>query len=461
MNDERFCELVEGYADRTLDDEASKELLMAFAADADLKTRFLDEVRLQNSLHGLPLLDEADRRVKDVLQCILPNKSSHDVSAAVLSALRASNSGKPWYLAAKAMAASFAVVAVIAIVVFAWSRRGVEVEVVQTLGAVSEEWVIGQKKRLRHFSLVRGSVQLRLSSGVLLDVSAPMEMTLVNDMHVQVLSGRITADVGDDRKGFVMETPQARVVDLGTRFGVDASDASLTSVLVFQGQVEVYEKGATQPVALLNTGEGLRLDNHRRASRIVSVSGTDAVNGWTATTPPAASALIAAVRDTMAANDEAAKKWPSLRNFYRIVPGGMREGALAFADAPDEWSDVPASLMGADQVRTFAVDGFNWFMKLTIEVTRPVELFVLVDQRNPVPEWVNSDFTDAGETITLNLKPSQANGQVAKRLPFSIWKRAVHTAGEVTLGAPYPNPPADKKSFSPNRMFGVAAKALP
>jgi ferric-dicitrate binding protein FerR (iron transport regulator) len=452
---------VEGYADRTLDDEASKELLMAFAADADLKTRFLDEVRLQNSLHGLPLLDEADRRVKDVLQCILPNKSSHDVSAAVLSALRASNSGKPWYLAAKAMAASFAVVAVIAIVVFAWSRRGVEVEVVQTLGAVSEEWVIGQKKRLRHFSLVRGSVQLRLSSGVLLDVSAPMEMTLVNDMHVQVLSGRITADVGDDRKGFVMETPQARVVDLGTRFGVDASDASLTSVLVFQGQVEVYEKGATQPVALLNTGEGLRLDNHRRASRIVSVSGTDAVNGWTATTPPAASALIAAVRDTMAANDEAAKKWPSLRNFYRIVPGGMREGALAFADAPDEWSDVPASLMGADQVRTFAVDGFNWFMKLTIEVTRPVELFVLVDQRNPVPEWVNSDFTDAGETITLNLKPSQANGQVAKRLPFSIWKRAVHTAGEVTLGAPYPNPPADKKSFSPNRMFGVAAKALP
>ena len=35
------------------------------------------------------------------------------------------------------------------------------------------------------------------------------------------------------------------------------------------------------------------------------------------------------------------------------------------------------------------------------------------------------------------------------------------TAGEVTLGAPYPNPPVDKKSFSPNRMFGVAAKALP
>jgi len=357
--------------------------------------------------------------------------------------------------------AAAAAIVVIGLLAFGWSRRGVEIEVVQTSGGVSGEWVVGHMARLNHVVLIRGSVQMRLSSGVLLDVAAPVEMTLVDDMHVQVLSGRITADVGADGKGFVIETPQARVVDLGTRFGVDASDAAQTSVLVFQGQVEVYEKGASERVALLNAGEGLRLDNHRRASRIVSVSGTDAANGWTATTPPAASALISAVRDSMAASEEAAKKWPSLRNFYRIVPGGLRDGTLAFSDAADEWSDVPARLVGADQVRTFAVDGFNWFMKLTIEVTRPVELFVLVDQRNPVPEWVSADFTDTGETITLNFKPSQAKGQVAKRLPYSIWKRAVHTAGEVTLGPPYPNPPADKKSFSPNRMFGVAAKALP
>jgi len=337
----------------------------------------------------------------------------------------------------------------------------VAVEVVKTSGAVSDEWVAGKKIRLNHCTLVRGGVQMRLSSGVLLDVIAPMEMTLLNDMHVQVLSGRITADVGEEGKGFVIETPQARVVDLGTRFGVDASDAAQTSVLVFQGQVEVYEKGATQPLALLNTGEGLRLDNHRRASRIVSVSGTDEAHGWTANKAPAASALISIVRDSMKADDEAAKKWPSLRNFYRIVPGGLREGALAFSDVADEWSDVPAGLVGADQVRTFAVDGFNYFMKLTIEVSQPVELFVFVDQRNPVPEWVRTEFTSTGETITLNIKPARANGRVAKQLPYSIWKRMVRTPGEVTLGAPYENPPADKKSFNPNRMFGVAAKALP
>ena len=97
MNDERFNELLEGYADGTLDDEASRELLTAFAADAELKARFVNELRLQNSLRGLPLLDEADRRAQDVMQCILPHKTSHDVSAAVLSALKPSPTSWRWY----------------------------------------------------------------------------------------------------------------------------------------------------------------------------------------------------------------------------------------------------------------------------------------------------------------------------------------------------------------------------
>jgi anti-sigma factor RsiW len=42
MNDERFNELLEAYADGTLNDDTSRELLTAFATDADLKARFLD-----------------------------------------------------------------------------------------------------------------------------------------------------------------------------------------------------------------------------------------------------------------------------------------------------------------------------------------------------------------------------------------------------------------------------------
>ncbi len=428
-------ELIQRYLHGEATDVELAELDRLLASDRDLRRKLIAETGIDAGLC------EIARERASQPSVVVPRRSV--------------------WLSWRSLTAAAAAVVVFGLLAFGWARRGVEVEVVETSDGISGDWVVGHKARLNHVALVRGSVQIRLSSGVLLDVSAPIEMNLIDAMHVRVLSGRVTADVGEHGKGFVIETPQARVVDLGTRFGVDASDVAQTSVLVFQGQVEVYEKGSAQRVALLNTGEGLRLDNNRRVSRIVSVSGTDGANGWTANAPPASSALISAVRDSMTANDEAAKKWPSLRNFYRIVPGGLLDGALAFSDVADEWSDVPAGLVGADQVRTFAVDGFNWFMKLTIEVSRPVELFVFVDQRNPVPEWVSTDFTDSGETITLNFKPPQWQGRVAKRLPYSVWKRIVRTPGEVTLGAPYPNPPADKKSFNPNRMFGVAAKALP
>lgn len=427
----------------------------------DGQTSQIETRRLQAALKADDALADLYLRHTELDVALEAEAASAEVTRELLSAPMASatSRGGHW-LSWRPLTAAAAIV-VFGLLVFGSSRRGVKVEVVQTSGAISGDWVLGHKARLNHVTLVRGSMRMRLTSGVMLDVTAPVEMQLLDGMHVRVLSGRVTADVGENGKGFVIETPQARVVDLGTRFGVDASDAAQTSVLVFQGQVEVYEKGSEQRVALLNTGEGLRLDNNRRASRIVSVSGTDGPNGWTANAPPASSALISAVYDSMAANDEAAKKWPSLRNFYRIVPGGLCDGALAFSDVADEWSNVPAHLAGADQVRTFAVDGFNWFMKLTLNISRPVELFVFVDQRNPVPEWVRTDFTDSGETITLNFKPPQWQGRVAQRLPYSVWKRIVRTPGEVTLGAPYANPPADKKSFNPNRMFGVAAKALP
>ena len=82
------------------------------------------------------------------------------------------------WLSWRTLAAAAAIV-VIGLLAFEWSRRGVEVEVVQTSGAISGDWVMGHKALLNHVTLVRGSVQMRLSSGVLLDVNAPIEMNLI------------------------------------------------------------------------------------------------------------------------------------------------------------------------------------------------------------------------------------------------------------------------------------------
>jgi len=359
----------------------------------------------------------------------------------------------------------FAMAAVLAILctigALWWTQRGVALQVVSVSESSSSGWKAGDTVRARHLTWVRGAMEMRLPSGVRLAVQGPADLEFVSAMEVRLLAGKVTADVGASGKGFVIETPETRVVDLGTVFGVDATSAAKTDVVVFKGQVEVFEKGAKQRVALLNQGEGLRMERNRRASRIVSVTGADEAGAWSAQERAAENAVITSVGDSMSASDEEAKKWPSLRNFYRVVPGGLHDGALAFADEFDEWSAVPQSLAGADLVRTFAADGFNWWMQMIVRVQKPCEFFVFVDARNEVPAWLSREFTSTGETITLEWRRRDAAHAIVRKLEYAIWKKMISQPGEVKLGAPYPNPPADRKSFNPNRMFGVAAKALP
>lgn len=341
-----------------------------------------------------------------------------------------------------------------------WFQTGVSFEVLGASGVAAEQFRVGDRLRGGPLSFDQGRLEVRLDSGVILKIDAPARLEIESAMKVAVASGKITADVGEHGKGFVIETPQTRIVDLGTVFGVEASDAARTDVVVFQGQVELFEKGSSERVALLNQGEGLRIEKHRRASRIVSITSSESPNSWSVQEQVDPHAVITAVRDSMSASDEEAKKWPSLRNFYRIVPAGLHDGALAFADENDSWTAVPESLRGADLVQTFAADGFNWWMQVTLTIQQPCELFVMVDRRNDVPPWLKAEFADTGETVVLNWLPRKQSGHAVRHLEYGVWKRTVDRPGEVRLGAPYADPPPDRKSFQPNRMYGIAARPL-
>jgi ferric-dicitrate binding protein FerR (iron transport regulator) len=367
--------------------------------------------------------------------------------------------GSPW-LRWRPLAAAAALV-LLGLAAFAGAQWGVELDVLNVSGVTTGGLSAGHTLRARHLKWESGTLEIRLRSGVSLKIEAPAECELVSPMLVRVAVGKITADVGMLGKGFVIETPQGRIVDQGTVFGVDASTAEHTDVVVFQGLVDVYSKSDGNDFTSLRSGETLRMKNHRRASRIVSsfTAGTDERESTHGS--PTQNALITAVGDSMTTDDEGAMKWPSLRNPYLIVPGGMRAGALSFADEMDSWQTVPESLAGADVVRTFAVDTFNWWMQMTLTVQRPCELFVFMDVRNEVPAWLAQEFVNTGETISLHRTAHSAPQRVAYVLKYAVWKKVVLHPGEVRLGPPYPNPPPDRTTFNPTRMYGVAAKALP
>lgn len=441
--------LIQEYICGIISEADARALERQLKSDAELRDWYLDALNLDSALAAAAEASEMSRSIP-----LFPVAAGGGLWG---GPIRSAGPGpsRGWKAAVAMLILSFFAAPLV------WSGRGVPVEVLRVSENASCGLKQGQRIRAGHLAWARGSVELLFASGVKASIDGPAELDVVGPLEIRLLAGKVTADVGERGKGFVIETPEARVVDLGTVFGVDATSSASTNVVVFNGKVEVYEKGAFRPLVLLSQGEGLRLESNRRTSRIVSVNGPDEAGAWSVQAQRPAAALITAVSDSMSTDEEGAKKWPSLRNFYRIVPGGLRDGASAFADTADSWSDVPAELIGADQVRTFAVDRFNWWMRLALEISRPCELFVLVDQRNPVPSWVSDSFVDTGKSVMLDIRPDHDRGRIVGRIPYSIWSRRVENPGRYLLGAPYENPPEDRKSFKPNNMFGIVAREIP
>jgi hypothetical protein len=243
MSDERFLELLEGYADGTLDEEASRELLMAFAEDADLKSRFVNELRLQNSLRGLPLLDERERRAQEVMQCILPDKTSRDVSVAVLSALRPSPKNIRWYPPVKWAAGIAAVIALGFFVM--WSLPKADEPLATIAHQINGTWsgdrklAAGAPVGKGRLKLVAGLVRLDFAKDVRLTLEGPADLELIGPGETRLHSGKLTANVPPEGIGFQVHTERAKVVDLGTTFGVSVGTNGVTDVAVYEGLVAV------------------------------------------------------------------------------------------------------------------------------------------------------------------------------------------------------------------------------
>jgi ferric-dicitrate binding protein FerR (iron transport regulator) len=343
-----------------------------------------------------------------------------------------------------------------------WSRRGVEVEILHAAELATAEWRAGTKVRLQHLSLPRGRVEFRLPSGVWLEVVAPAELQFVNAMHVRVSLGQVTADVGDRGKGFVVDTAQTKIVDLGTKFGVAVPNAGHTDVVVFQGEVEVFDRKSPRAsdtaLTRLVEGEAVRVDAQRQLSRIMNVTSGPRDAAWS-TGGGETGAVITSVHDNL--------RDPTELYYYNILAAGLREDAPAFVAKRHEWNGldaagIPAELLGADLVQTFPSDRDNTALEIVVTVARPAVLYVLADSRTEPPAWLAQNFTATSVLIGLENAPLLTSGKPVGRgpgegnmAPFAVWKRTLPDGGSFILG-----PPGVATGEIRQWMYGIAAKAL-
>jgi len=308
--------------------------------------------------------------------------------------------------------------------------------------------------------LEAGRLGLQLTSGVLLELTGPLEGELIDAMHLRLKSGRLNANVGERGKGFTVYTDAGDVIDLGTEFGIEVDSDGESRVAVFTGQVEVRprERAKTQTprTILLSEGQAARfsvLAGLRRWDQVALAAQAAGISSSSST------GVLTKVYDNLG-NEE-------LNPFYGIVDGGMKEGTLAFTDKPNpRWYAIdgegfPEWLEGADQIRTYHQFRRRHYYRLNLEIAEPAVVFVFQDSRFEAPTWLRNQFTPTGRQLRVGpWNPAVADepGTLIKEdgpyLTADIWKREV-AAGTTTLG-----PPRDRDTEDPATMYGLAIKPL-
>ncbi len=120
--------------------------------------------------------------------------------------------------------------------------------------------------------LVEGLATILFDSGAEISLEAPATLEIIDKMNARLISGTLVADVPPNAIGFTIDTKDAKVVDLGTRFGLSTDDDGKYLVQVIEGLVEVGHKGEK---GVVRVTEGQNLDRgllKRKKSPEVAVS---------------------------------------------------------------------------------------------------------------------------------------------------------------------------------------------
>lgn len=129
--------------------------------------------------------------------------------------------------------------------------------------------------------LLEGMATLKFDSGAEVVMEAPVTLEMIDAMNCRLIRGTLVADVPPQAIGFTVDTPEAKVVDYGTKFGVSTNENGKYLVKVLEGLVEVNPKNAEQgKFKTRQLSGGQSLDTGLRTSQLNPVSSEQESHRW-------------------------------------------------------------------------------------------------------------------------------------------------------------------------------------
>ena len=210
-----------------------------------------------------PIQPSADAGATDELTDFLPATSVPATPAHVQGSPRMwLNSLRSWRAAAAVLLAVGTLFAIFALVHHrsaATLVASVDARWEQGEHAKGDGFAIGETSRL-----ISGFAELHFKSGATVIVEGPARFRIRSQSLTELFAGKLAARVTPEGHGFTVQTASARVVDLGTEFGVSVNDDGSTHVDVFEGHVEATPQSAgadAAPGKILAVGDSARVSS--------------------------------------------------------------------------------------------------------------------------------------------------------------------------------------------------------
>ncbi|HYT92414.1 MAG TPA: FecR domain-containing protein [Gemmataceae bacterium] len=238
MNVPEFLkDAIDDYLHGLLDEARLQELEEALRADADLRRYFVRYARLHTDLHLEVRARQAGDRALGAAcglagEPVKPQAGRRRMAFAVAASLLL-GIGVAWWLLAGARQ----------------DRSEPERAVAWLVNAQNCRWVggvepTGDMQAGKSLNLEAGLAEIRFACGARVVLDGPAVLELLSGRSARLQRGKLTARVPGPATGFEIVSPQAKVIDLGTEFGVAVAEGGGTDVYVFEGTVEAHATGS-------------------------------------------------------------------------------------------------------------------------------------------------------------------------------------------------------------------------
>jgi hypothetical protein len=239
----RWKDLIEDYLDGLLDGDGMRELEDYLRHDAAAREYFVRYARLHTHLHLEVRAQGAGARALERIEALADRAGERECAHGSAPSHR---EWHWWRGRSLAWAAAGLLLAVAASwwLTAAWlgpHKAAEEPAIAWLVNAQDCSWrgpgPTGNLQAGKVLRIERGLAEIHFQCGARVILEGPSVLELISTKSARLASGKLTARVPATAIGFEVLSPEGKVIDLGTEFGVVA-DNGTTEVYVFQGKVE-------------------------------------------------------------------------------------------------------------------------------------------------------------------------------------------------------------------------------